>query len=269
MKRFLFLVVLLASCAIDTVEPDYGEAVVDTPIETPADLPTEPEAPVVPEVPAIPETPELEPPEVEEIPVEIPQEEEVKTLAPIDESAVYIWDGQNIYNAADLPKKPGAIAPINFLYSDGTKANVIAFEFYQPGKAFYIKCKELVEKKEDGITTGWEEVETTYRQKGGKVTKSTDVFPVYEPVPVKEFTFKNLYIGPAGEFWTFFPSDEYGVRMGFCSCPFKYISHVQQSGETLWFIGERADVDHPQLFTIEQVTCEAKRWMDYAKVIKA
>ena len=256
MKRFLFMVALLSGCAVETVDSTKPNEDSARPPAEKSEPAKEPEKPAEPELP--PEDPE------------IPEEEIVKTLAPIDESLVYIWDDYNkaIYCADDLPQKNSYMEPRQFLYNDGTKADVIAFEFYKPGNAFYIKVKELVEKKTDGITTGWEVVEKTYKQKNGKVTETDDVFPVYTPIPIKEFTFKGIYIGETPDHWTtFFPSDDYGKKMGFCSYPLKYISMVHQSGEVLWFIGERMDVDHPQLFTVEQITCEAKRWMDYAKVV--
>lgn len=203
---------------------------------------------------------------------DVPKEEiVVKQLAPIDDTLVYIWDEINkcMYLADDLPDGEGDMAPKPFYYTDGTVADVVAFEFYKPDRHFYFKVHDIKEIKEDGITVRWEDVYRIFRQINGKMSETDNpVFPAYGHNSIKECTFKNAELRPSPDvgMMAFFPTDEWGVKMGFCSWPMKYFSMFHVSGDTLWCIAERMDVDHPQLFMLEE-NAQLVRWTDHTKAV--
>lgn len=203
---------------------------------------------------------------------ENPEEEIIvkKMLAPIDETKIYIWDDFNkcMYLADDLPSGKEPLNPTPFLYTDGTVADVVAFEFYKPDRHFYLKVRDMEEVKTDGITTGWNEIYRTFRQINGKMTETDNpVFPAYAHETVTEYEYPGFRLGPTPDhWWVFFPTDEWGIRMGYCSYPMKYFSKIIKKGDNVWVIAEKRDVDHPQLFLMGEA-CDSTRWMDYAKAV--
>lgn len=194
-----------------------------------------------------------------------------KILAPIDESLVYIWDDFNkrIYKADDLPDGNGEINPVMLLFTDGTQADILAFEYYKPDRHFYFKVAALEEVLSDGVIVDYQPVTKIFRQQNGVVEQCADntVFPAHTPPKITQYNFKGDYIGETPDhWWVFFPSDEYGIRTGYCSYPMKYFSMIHISGDTLWCIAEKRDVDHPQLFALGEA-CQLTRWMDYARPV--
>lgn len=207
-----------------------------------------------------------------ETPKDTPKEKIVaKTLAPIDESIMYIWadDTKRCYYGNELPDGDGDIVPHPFLYTDGTIAEVVAFEYYRPDRHFYLKAHEIQPVETDGIVTSWKEVYRIFRQKDNVMDEapSDTVFPAYDPIKLTEYKFGTDYVGETPDhWWVFFPSDEWGVRTGYCSWPMKYFSAFIPRGDTLWVVGESRDYDHPQIFTLGEA-CQLRRWMDYAKAV--
>jgi hypothetical protein len=201
---------------------------------------------------------------------EVPEVE--KMLEPIDEDIVYIWDFENnrAYFADDLPDGEGDMAPHPFLFTDGTVADVVGFEYYRPDRHFYLKVRCFEEVKTDGITTGWNEVYRIFRQKKYKMEEAPKdtVFPAYEPVNIEDYKFAYGYVGKNRPGYpTLFPSDPHGIKYGFCSPEFKNFTMFHTSGDTEWMIGEKLDIDHPQLFTIDHINVTPRCWIWYAKAV--
>ena len=207
----------------------------------------------------------------EKVKEEKPEKAEPKMLAEIDEDIVYIWadDTKRVYFGNELPEEGGHPTPRQFFYTDGTVADVVAFEFYRPERHFYFKVREFEEVKENGITVDWKEVYRIFRQKKNKMEEAPKdtVFPAYDPIKITEYKFGTDYVGETPDhWWVFFPSDEWGIRTGYCSWPMKYFSAFIVRGDTLWVVAESRDYDHPQIFTLGEA-CQLRRWMDYAKAV--
>lgn len=204
-----------------------------------------------------------------------PKEEkkaEPKMLAEIDEDIVYIWadDTKRCYYAHEFPDGDGDIVPRPFLYTDGTVADVVDFEYYRPERRFYLKVRAYEEIKENGITVGWNEVYRIFRQKKYKMEEAPKdtIFPAYEPVNIEHFEWGGLHVGKNLFGWpTIYPIDTKGGKNSSCTPEFKYFTALFANGDTLWVVGELVGVDHPQIFTVTQTYCITTRWMDYAKAV--
>ena len=208
----------------------------------------------------------------EKVKEEKPDKVEPKMLAEIDEDIVYIWadDTKRVYFGNELPEGGGHPTPHQFFYTDGTVADVVAFEYYRPDRHFYFKVHEYEEVKENGITVGWNDVYRIFRQKKHKMEEAPrdTVFPAYEPVDITDYTWDWGYVGKnnLGEA-TLFPADPQGIKNGSCSYEFVYFSCFVQNGDTLWVTGEKKGVDHSQLFMVEPIVMGPTRWLDYAKAV--
>ena len=208
----------------------------------------------------------------EKVKEEKPETVEPKMLAEIDEDIVYIWadDTKRVYFGNELPEGGGHPTPHQFFYTDGTVADVVAFEYYRPDRHFYFKVHDYEEVKENGITVGFNDVYRIFRQKKYKMEDApkNTVFPSYEPVNVDHFEWGGLHVGKNLPGWpTIYPIDTKGGKNASCSPEFKYFTALFANGETLWVVGELVGVDHPQIFTVMQTYCTTTRWMDYAKAV--
>ena len=197
---------------------------------------------------------------------------EPKMLAEIDEDIVYIWadDTKRVYFGNELPEEGGHPTPRQFLYTDGTVADVVAFEFYRPERNFYFKVREVEEVKENGITVNWREVYRIFRQKKNKMEEAPKdtVFPAYEPVDITDYKWGWGYVGKNGLGEdTLFPTDPQGVKYGACSYEFNYFSSFIRVGNSVWCTGEKKGVDHSQLFFVEPIRMGPTRWLDYGKAV--
>lgn len=207
----------------------------------------------------------------------VPKEEkekkaEPKMLAEIDEDIVYIWadDTKRVYFGNELPEGGGHPTPRQFLYTDGTVADVVEFEFYRPDRHFYFKVREYEEVKENDITVGWKEVYRIFRQKKNKMEEAPKdmVFPAYEPVDITEYKWDWGYVGKNGLGEdTLFPTDPKGMKDGACSVEFNYFSSFIRVGASVWCTGEKKDVGHSQLFFVEPIRMGPTRWLDYGKSV--
>ena len=208
----------------------------------------------------------------EKVKEEKPETVEPKMLAEIDEDIVYIWadDTKRVYFGNELPEGGGHPTPHQFFYTDGTVADVVAFEYYRPDRHFYFKVHEYEEVKENGITVGWNDVYRIFRQKKNKMEEAPrdTVFPAYDPINITAYTWGWGYVGKnnLGEA-TLFPADPQGIKNGSCSAEFIYFSCFIRGGDTLWVAGQKKGVDHSQLFVVKPIVMGPTRWLDYGKAV--
>ena len=74
---------------------------------------------------------------------------EPKMLAEIDEDIVYIWadDTKRVYFGNELPEEGGHPTPRQFFYTDGTVADVVAFEYAdQVPPEFVVDWETMLDK---------------------------------------------------------------------------------------------------------------------------